>query len=355
MQLPSTRTQQSHEERYNRYINNSEGKKQIVKALTTIAKLNDPKTDRRIEFNIAIMDRVSKEYFNKHIGDVLLKLISKITFNQSWLCYYKFKGTDEKVRMKILYEGSAGQMLHQIRTENFISQVEAESAGIIEENYDFFPGHILNLVELSFYDMKQYAFKATDDAKVVRFKKQQEEKEQEDANDTVLQALIASNAPQAVIDNYKATKRQAIKNTVKKPAKKQYKTVEGSFWKYTLKLPIHLERYQIFNEVNKETVTKMTEDNCLVYACKQAGVDRNTISYMKDVIRTRSFPQSKLQKIANETHIQFNVSIRYLDDNFNTTTTRTKSPCYIPEDGNVKYTIDLILIDGHYMLNEKDI
>ena len=65
IELPSTRTQQSHEERYNRYINNSEGKKQIVKALTTIAKLNDPKTDRRIEFNIAIMDRVSKEYFNK--------------------------------------------------------------------------------------------------------------------------------------------------------------------------------------------------------------------------------------------------------------------------------------------------
>ena len=346
MELPTTRTQVSHEERYNRYINNSEGKKQIEAALNTIAKLNDPKTDRRIEFNIAIMNNVSKKYFNDHIGDVLLKLISKITYKQQWLCYYRFRGTDEKVKMKILYEGSAGQMLHQIHTENFISQVEAESAGIIEENYDFFPGHILNLVELSLYDMKQYANKAEGVSKFDRFIQQQQEEE----NDEILKALRASKVSQDVINKRIAELRSKRPN---KPAKKQYKTIDGSFWKYTLKLPIHLERYQIFNEVNKDTVKMMTEDNCLIYACIQAGVDRNTINHMRELIRVRSFPQSKLQHISNTTNIQFNVSIRYLDDDFNATTTRTTNRTYIPEDGDVNYTIDLVLIDGHYMLNEK--
>ena len=45
--------------------------------------------------------------------------------------------------------------------------------------------------------------------------------------------------------------------------------------------------------------------------------------------------------------------IVYLDDDKNTTTTKDKYVKYEPSNGESKQTIELLLIDGHYCLNEK--
>ena len=58
--------------------------------------------------------------------------------------------------MKILYDVSAHQLLHQIRTDRFITETEAENASVVEENYDLFQGQIHNLAMLQFFDLKQY-------------------------------------------------------------------------------------------------------------------------------------------------------------------------------------------------------
>ena len=51
IEIPQSRTQIPHEQRYERYqASTMEAKKQIDTALNTIAHLNDPETDRRIEF-----------------------------------------------------------------------------------------------------------------------------------------------------------------------------------------------------------------------------------------------------------------------------------------------------------------
>jgi hypothetical protein len=51
----------------------------------------------------------------------------------------------------------------------------------------------------------------------------------------------------------------------------------------------------IFNTIDERTSKIICEDNCIVYACKQAGVDAETILNLKRIIKTRQFPQTKLK------------------------------------------------------------
>ncbi|EAX83235.1 hypothetical protein TVAG_570730 [Trichomonas vaginalis G3] len=92
----------------------------------------------------------------------------------------------------------------------------------------------------------------------------------------------------------------------------------------------------------------MTEDNCFVYACIQAGVDEQTVDHMREVIRVRDFPQSKIQEISNATGIAFNVTIGYFNDSRHNEIKR-----YIPKECETVRTIDLLLVEDHYMLNER--
>jgi hypothetical protein len=46
----------------------------------------------------------------------------------------------------------------------------------------------------------------------------------------------------------------------------------------------------IFNELNENTAKIICGDNCVVFACKQAGVDAKTIKNMKRLIKTRQLP-----------------------------------------------------------------
>ena len=74
---------------------------------------------------------------------------------------------------------------------------------------------------------------------------------------------------------------------------KSYGKRTGRFWKWTLKLPrdiLNLERYQIFNTLNEETVKIMAKEHCLVYALKQYGIPENITEDIKTHLTHSHFP-----------------------------------------------------------------
>lgn len=56
--------------------------------------------------------------------------------------------------------------------------------------------------------------------------------------------------------------------------------------------------------MNENTIKLMSEENCIVYACRQAGVDENTLDFIKESMTTRFFPESKLNYILKKTLIK---------------------------------------------------
>ncbi|KAI5545063.1 organellar and viral DNA polymerase type B, partial [Trichomonas vaginalis G3] len=92
----------------------------------------------------------------------------------------------------------------------------------------------------------------------------------------------------------------------------------------------------------------MTEDNCFVYACIKAGVEEEIIDHMREIIRTRDFPQNKLQEISDATNLEFHIKVGYFTESKN-----NKTITHMPANGEIKQTIELLLVDDHYMLNER--
>ena len=56
---------------------------------------------------------------------------------------------------------------------------------------------------------------------------------------------------------------------------KRYQKRSGRFWKWTLNLPkdiLNLEKYQIFNTLDVDTVKSMSKEHCLVSALQQTNI-----------------------------------------------------------------------------------
>jgi hypothetical protein len=134
-----------------------------------------------------------------------------------------------------------------------------------------------------------------------------------------------------------------IKNiTIERLTGKRKRPVqEGGFFKYTCSFPINLEKFMIFSGLNGTTAKIICGDNCVVYACKQAGVDAETILNMKRLFKTRQLPQTKLKILAEECKIRFEIKL----DN-------KMAKVYEPK-GEHRYSIELYLIENHYLLNER--
>ena len=329
MRLPPTRTKKSHQERTEPY---AEAIRQLVAARKVIR--SKQKHGKKFAFDFTVMDDANRNYFNNHVGAVLIEFIKSINFTQQWICTYEFETYSKN---KPLNTTNIGSLLHQLKSNGFISDVEASEAGVDETNYDYILYGLENLTKLIFEDV------SLNDNKKPELQQKILEAE---ANDENLQYLIRTNAPQSMIDN----RRKEIQAQIPKPKKRKYKTRDGQFWKYICDIPINLERFQIFNTINKRTADMMTSDNCLVYACIQAGVSSDIIDRMRDIIRTRAFPQHRLQKLADETGIKFNVRIAYLNSD-EKIATKNKYETYAPTTEPVT-TINLVLIDGHYCLDE---
>ncbi|KAI5489060.1 organellar and viral DNA polymerase type B, partial [Trichomonas vaginalis G3] len=224
-------------------------------------KRNVKSGNRLIDFNIEALDEPNRDYLHKHFGKVFMRLLEKIKINsqQRWMVCYKLGG---KYECSTLNLNNIGTLLHQLLKENFISEIEANAAGIVEMHYDFFLTNIKNLTEIKMYDLTEYEGLTMSDVKKGKPKKRPYRDESTLTNDqkAILEALKQTGNP-ALIESFWKDNGE----------KKFYKKRSGQFWKYLCTLPINLERYQIFNELNKRTATLMTEDNCFVYACIQAG------------------------------------------------------------------------------------
>ncbi|MGI6155835.1 MAG: DNA polymerase [Enterococcus lemanii] len=307
---------------------------QLKRALSNIRSMN-ARNKLSISFDLNGFNDECRDYFNEHIGKVLLELLEKYTIGSNIVCSYRFP---EESRTKIFDDWYARDLLYQLRHEGFISLIESANSSVMESIYDYFITGIRNLDSFSFIDIDEPEITIED----LQGKPKKTEAEIF-KDDIVYQALVKSGDKDALEAYVSKELRE----------KKQYKTKDGNFWKYTLTIPINLERYQIFNTVDTRTAKLMTEDNCLIYACIQAGVDANIIDRMRDIVRVRSFPQSKLSELANDLGITFIVTITYLNEDNTKDANKRRKVEYKPKDTVSSMTINLILIDGHYMLNER--
>jgi hypothetical protein len=236
-----TKVSKSHEVRKAAFDKIAPAYNQLKRAMKVIKSINNKPLkgekwiarnaksgERRIEFNIESLNDENKEYFHTHISDVFITLMNKMTMNQNWICGYTFNNNQSHA---ILNEIKAGDLIHQMKSENYISEAEAENCKIQERDYDFFQTEIKNLTQITFYDISEYPNLEMSD-----IRKGKIENKDEFADDAVYQALVSSGATEEVINQYKATKRKASNK------KKQYKTQDGKFWKYTCNIPINLER-----------------------------------------------------------------------------------------------------------------
>ena len=154
---------------------------------------------------------------------------------------------------------------------------------------------------------------------------------------------------------YPSIEKPKIKRGLKKQSEqivgrigKKYGKRNGRFWKWTLDLPstiLNLERYQIFNTLDKETVKSMAKEHCLVYALQQFGIADNITEDIKTHLNHCHFPMSKLPEIANISNITFNV--RY----YKNIDEKPKYMTFNPVNKSIA-TVKLILYEHHYMLDE---
>ena len=132
----------------------------------------------------------------------------------------------------------------------------------------------------------------------------------------------------------------------------EYKTRDGKFFKYTVDSYKSLLRYQIVNSLNQETVKIITE-HCLVYSFIQAGVKKDIIEALKRMIAKTTFKISNLEELARYFNLNINLQFCNLDNNFNKKS--KNNSFHFPKvlNENPEHEINLIVIDNHFMLNEK--
>ena len=183
------------------------------------------------------------------------------------------------------------------------------------------------------------------------------EEEAPSESDSVIKVRFSKIRRIELIDytEYPSIEKPKLKRSLKKNETKivgrigkKYGKRNGRFWKWTLDLPtdvLNLERYQIFNTLDKETVKSMAKEHCLVYALQQFGIASNITEDIKTHLNHCHFPMSKLAEIANISNITFKVRYyKSIDD----------SPKYMVFNSIKKSiaTVNLILYEHHYMLDE---
>ena len=290
----------------------------------------------------------SRATIYNHLYDVVTEFMNKLPVSARWLVQYRF---GERWFSVPITKDTLPSMLEQIKEQVVdvsidrpiaVSSDELDTSQINSDNP--FICHVQQISEIHFIDITAYADLMTKWKKNEKPKKKPTKKPAKTApqmaptlpnldgmSDAQLTALMA------------ALQAEQAKRTVEP---KTYNTREGAFFKYLCTLPINLQKFQIFNKIDKQVCQILDEDNCVVWALKQAGVDSDTVERVKELIGSRYFPKSKFQLIADETNIAFD--IKYYRESSN----RTDVDHYKPTDGQTpRYTISLNLFDDHYLLD----
>ena len=259
--------------------------KQIDDAKAGLANLKNTKS---IDFDFTIGNSRENAKLLSEVPKIWEGIIDNIDCNDNWLVVYKF---GDVWRSRRLDEVNREYLRDQMNEEFKRPVIEGSiNLGVKQADYNFFPDSIRSLRQVRFVNTKKFnggnIIDSTGESRVVKTARW------EDSDVYKRLMRLKSLNPDDVDDELIATARMGWvrKNNERgiQVSKRPYVRKQGSFWKWLCKLPINLERYMIFNELNERTIHLMEQDNCLIYACKQFGVPEDIIDHMKDIIKTKS-------------------------------------------------------------------
>ena len=234
---------------------------------------------KTIDFDITLFkSEQERQYFYEHLPEVIHKLLDSINFNtEHWTVYYKY---DSKWKTRTLDDITEQYMRNQVKQD-----LEEHLHDYVEynEDYDFFPVMIQQLNQIRFIN----------------------------------------------IDN------------TKPPHGRRNRKHEGKFWRWLLKgFPeINLERFMIFNKLDKHATSIIQRDNCFIYACQQAGLDDALINELRYSILKRSMTHQDLTRIAKDEKFKLKIHIK-----------EPKRSYTINSSGTIE--LNLVLLHNHYMIDE---
>ena len=299
------------------------------------------------QFHFNFQDPHQRETIYEYLYPVVEEFMNKLPVSARWLVQYKFG--DRWFSVPITKD-TLPAMLDQIKDNVLDVSVQvAESSNELdtsEINSDNpFICNVRQISEIHFIDITAYAELMTKWKRDKLRQKKPQKKSKKVEEPSPAPTFDFSSMSNEQLAAFMAQAQAAMANRESNP--KTYKTREGAFFKYLCTLPINLERFQIFNKIDKRVCDILDEDNCVVWALKQAGVDPDTVDYVKELIGSRYFPKSKFQLIADETDIAFH--IKY----YRPTSNRTDVETYSPNGGrSTRRVVSLNLFDDHYLLDD---
>ena len=256
--------------------NSSIAKQQLGLATSKIR--NKHKTPiKSIDFDISLLkSEYERQYFYEHFPDTIYKLLDSINFNtEHWTVYYMYSFSWKSRTLDSITEQYMRDQLKHDLQEHLHKHI------IIDLDYDFFPVMIQDLTHIRFINIDEM-----------------------------------------------------------KPPHGTRKKKEGKFWRWLLKgFPeLNLERFMIFDKLDKQAAELIQRDNCFVYACQQAGLDDALINDLRYSIHKRSLTHQDIHDLA----IKHNLKIHIKEAN---------RSYFINPKGNIE--LRLVLLHNHYMIDEK--
>ena len=316
-----------------------------VNLMDMVEKSTTLKNIKSIDFDLKGNGR-SKRKILAELPNWIETIVNKIDPDDKWMAFYQY------------HNSWRSRKLDEVTSELLVDQCRKDLGGIKKgkiitnlntvmmqaEDYDFMPVafseiQAFRIVNVGNYNTKVHSSGIVEDARA-----EVADGYREDVDWDKYQAYRDAKAigNKTILDMVKKGILADLRDKGQSPKKKMRaaRTIKGgSFWKWLLKLPINLERYMIFNELDKRTAKLMEEDNCLIYACKQFGLAQDIIDHMKDIIKVKHFSLSKLKEIAKETGVTFLVEEK-------------DGRKHTQGDGK-GIIVPLLLYQNHYMINER--
>jgi len=274
-----------------------------------------------IQFDHLAEDGV--EHMRRNLGKLLDRFIKGIDYSDKWVAVYQYGTETSKIRP--IDEITSAQIYNQLFEEGFLDPGTVEYLDPFESGGAFIPFNIASLNSIKFVNLKYHKLDGC-------------------ALGTITKKLCPftkNNLNSAIRNNDLELSDYHLKRLEEALSRKSKNTRrEGRFWPYKLTIPfINLERQMIFQSINERSVKAIEGDNCLIYACKMAGVDEAKLNHMRNIIKIRSFSLAKLSIIADECELSFTVVDGSSSKSF--------------KIGSGGTHISLLLYEGHYMINER--
>ena len=286
------------------------------------------------------LDPIGIEHMKRYLGPILEKFIKGIDYSDKWVAIYQYG--NEMSRIRPIDEITSAQLYNQLFEEGFLQPGTVEYSDPFESGGQFIPYFIESLNSIRFVNLRYHNLDGSELSPVLK-----------KLTSFNMKLLKASNAD-AILEPDQLT---MITESLKRNSKNKRR--EGRFWPWKLTIPhINLERYMIFNSIDQRTAHIIEGDNCLIYACKMAGVDEAKLNHMRNVIKIRSFSLAKLKVIAEECQLSFTVVDGSNYKAFHIGGNPSELPLSIPSmrrgcPSVSTSPISLLLYEGHYMLNER--